>query len=79
MNSETDVFTAIASKWNKIPENEVSDALRNGTKQICYGIIYGMGIKSLADSLKCDEREANTVLEQFHFAYPGIRYNQYYN
>ena len=74
MNSEQDVFTAIAARWNKISERQVTEQLRNGTKQICYGIIYGMGIRSLAEALKCTEQEAKLVCEQFHAAYPGIRY-----
>lgn len=71
--SEGDVFTAIAAKWNKIPVSAVTENVRNTAKQICYGIIYGMGVKSLAVALKCDEDEANTLLESFHQTYPGIR------
>ena len=74
MKSEKDIFRAIAARWNKISEDSVTETLRNGTKQICYGIVYGMGMKSLAESLKCTEQEAILVSEQFHAAYPGIRY-----
>ncbi|KAM7364011.1 DNA polymerase theta isoform 2-T3 [Cochliomyia hominivorax] len=73
MKSEKDVFVAIAAKWNKISENSVTEQLRNGTKQICYGIVYGMGMRALAEGLKCTEQEAKLVSEQFHAAYPGIR------
>ncbi|XP_052845480.1 DNA polymerase theta [Drosophila gunungcola] len=73
MNSPQDLFTAIAARWNRIDESEVSEPIRNGTKQICYGIVYGMGIRSLAESLKCQEQEAQMVCEQFHQAYKGIR------
>ncbi|KAH8375953.1 hypothetical protein KR200_010753 [Drosophila serrata] len=73
MNSPQDLFTAIAARWNRIEESEVSEHMRNGTKQICYGIVYGMGMRSLAESLKCTEQEAQMVSEQFHQAYPGIR------
>ncbi|KAH8407953.1 hypothetical protein KR222_005001, partial [Zaprionus bogoriensis] len=73
MNSEHDLFTAIAAHWNKIPESQVSEQLRNGTKQICYGIVYGMGLRSLAEALKCSEQEAQMLCEQFHLAYPGIK------
>lgn len=72
-NSEDDVFTAITAKWNKMPASNVTEKLRNATKQICYGIIYGMGTKSLAAALKCDEDEAITLSESFHKTYPGIR------
>lgn len=73
MSLDTDIFTAISAKWHKISDSEVSEDVRNGTKQICYGIIYGMGMKSLADSLKCSEQEATMLSEQFHASYPGIR------
>ncbi|XP_034114797.2 DNA polymerase theta [Drosophila albomicans] len=73
MNSPQDLFTAIAAHWNKIAESEVSEHLRNGTKQICYGIVYGMGMRSLAESLQCTEQEAQMISEQFHLTYTGIR------
>lgn len=68
-----DVFTSIAAKWNKITETDVTEKMRNDTKQICYGIIYGMGIKSLAVSMNCDEERAQLLHESFHQTYPGIR------
>lgn len=74
MNSPQDLFTAIAAHWNKIAESDVSEQLRNGTKQICYGIVYGMGMRSLAESLKCTEQEAQMISEQFHLAYAGIKW-----
>lgn len=52
---------------------QITETQRNNTKQICYGIIYGMGTKSMADNLKCSEDDARTHLESFHATYPGIR------
>lgn len=68
-----DVFVSIAAKWNKVAEADVTEKMRHDTKQICYGIIYGMGIKSLAITMKCDEEEAASLHESFHQTYPGIR------
>ncbi|XP_041447673.1 LOW QUALITY PROTEIN: DNA polymerase theta [Drosophila obscura] len=73
MNSPQDLFTAIAAHWNKIAESEVNEQMRSGTKQICYGIVYGMGMRSLSDALQCTESEAQLTCEQFHQAYPAIR------
>uniref|UniRef100_A0A1A9W5U6 DNA polymerase theta n=1 Tax=Glossina brevipalpis TaxID=37001 RepID=A0A1A9W5U6_9MUSC len=73
IKSDKDIFTSIAAHWNKISEMDVSEQLRNATKQICYGIVYGMGVRSLAEALKCNEKEASLVSEQFHASYPGIR------
>ncbi|XP_017142193.2 DNA polymerase theta isoform X1 [Drosophila miranda] len=73
MNSPQDLFTAIAAHWNHITEAEVTEQIRSGTKQICYGIVYGMGMRSLGDALQCTESEAQLICEQFHQSYPGIR------
>lgn len=73
-SSVNDVFVSIAAKWYRVNEIDVTDKMRNDAKQICYGIIYGMGIKSLATAMKCDEDEALNLYESFHKTYPGIRY-----
>lgn len=72
-DSRYDIFTSIAAKWNRLPARQITESQRNDAKQICYGIIYGMGIKSLAQALKCDENEALNRYESFHQTYPGIR------
>ncbi|XP_055612161.1 DNA polymerase theta [Uranotaenia lowii] len=74
MNGRKDVFRGIAAKWSHIPnEDEVSDDVRNYTKAIVYGVIYGMGAKSMAAELHVDEDTARTLMEQFHSTYPEIR------
>lgn len=70
-----DVFISIAAQWNKMPESEITEKMRNNAKQICYGIIYGMGLKSLAAAIKCEENDAEILYESFHKAFPGIRYS----
>ncbi|EDV42218.1 uncharacterized protein Dana_GF17871 [Drosophila ananassae] len=73
MNSPRDIFTSISAHWHRMNESEVSDQLREGTKKICYGIIYGMSMRKLADELNVTEQEAEVLSEQFHSNYPGIR------
>lgn len=46
--------------------------MRQHTKQLCYGMIYGMGVKSLAETLCVSEPEAQEFLESFMSTYPGI-------
>lgn len=72
-NTVNDVFVSIAAKWYKVTEIDITDKMRNDAKQICYGIIYGMGIKSLAAAMACNEEEALDLYESFHSAYPSIR------
>lgn len=68
-----DIFRKIAAKWNKVNEANVTDVQRSQTKQICYGIIYGMGNKTLAETLKVDEEESAKLAAEFHAAYPGLK------
>uniref|UniRef100_A0A182MCT4 DNA polymerase theta n=1 Tax=Anopheles culicifacies TaxID=139723 RepID=A0A182MCT4_9DIPT len=69
-----DVFRALAARWNHLEsESDVSEELRNRTKAIVYGVIYGMGVRAMAAELQLDEDAARTLMEQFHATYPEIR------
>uniref|UniRef100_A0A182WJ43 DNA polymerase theta n=1 Tax=Anopheles minimus TaxID=112268 RepID=A0A182WJ43_9DIPT len=69
-----DVFRALAARWNQLDsESAVSEELRNRTKAIVYGVIYGMGVRAMAAELQLDEDAARTLMEQFHATYPEIR------
>lgn len=73
MKSGEDVFKSIAAKWNSIHEDEVTDGLRQRAKQICYGIIYGMGYKSLSEQMGINEDVAKEFMDSFHGKYKGIQ------
>lgn len=74
MNSPgEDIFKQIAAKWNKTDEANVTAAQRNQTKQLCYGIIYGMGNKALAEAMKVDEDTSAKIAAEFHSTYPGLK------
>ena len=47
--------------------------MRQKTKQICYGIIYGMGTKALSEQLKESEVDAAEFLQSFHDKYSGVK------
>ncbi|KYM80156.1 Helicase POLQ-like protein [Atta colombica] len=72
MKQPGDIFKNIAAKWNNVAEEQVTSEMRQRTKQLCYGMIYGMGVKSLAENLCVSEPEAQEFLESFMSAYPGI-------
>ncbi|TRY99611.1 hypothetical protein DNTS_004811 [Danionella cerebrum] len=57
LNSGTDVFKSIAAEW----------------KMICYGIIYGMGAKSLGEQMGIEENDAACYIETFKSRYTGIQ------
>ncbi|MGH0182692.1 UNVERIFIED_CONTAM: hypothetical protein FKN15_013344 [Acipenser sinensis] len=56
-----------------IEPESVGDTLRQQAKQICYGIIYGMGAKSLGEQMGIDENDAACYIETFKSRYTGIQ------
>ncbi|XP_063984918.1 DNA polymerase theta [Diachasmimorpha longicaudata] len=68
-----DVFKNIAAKWYNEDEEKIDDGMRQRTKQLCYGMIYGMGTRSLAETLQVDETEAKIFMETFMKSYPGVK------
>lgn len=72
-DQKEDIFIKIASGFYKKLVSDVTDIERNNAKQICYGIIYGMGIKTLSNKLNTNEDEAKLLTERFYSTYPGIR------
>ena len=73
LNSGGDVFKAVASGWKQCPVSEITAEQRQHAKQICYGILYGMGTVSLAKQLGCTEKEAGEFVEAFKNRYTGLR------
>ncbi|KAM6290845.1 DNA polymerase theta isoform 1-T2 [Porphyrio hochstetteri] len=73
LNGGTDVFKSIAAEWKMIDPQAVGDRTRQQAKQICYGIIYGIGAKSLGEQMGIDENEAANYIESFKSRYTGIQ------
>ncbi|MCI4386592.1 hypothetical protein PGIGA_G00064270 [Pangasianodon gigas] len=73
LNSGEDVFKSIAAEWKMVDPESVDDCLRQQAKQICYGIIYGMGAKSLGEQMGIDENDAACYIETFKSRYTGIQ------
>uniref|UniRef100_A0A8C3LRA0 DNA polymerase theta n=1 Tax=Chrysolophus pictus TaxID=9089 RepID=A0A8C3LRA0_CHRPC len=69
----TDVFKSIAAEWKMIDSEAVGDSTRQQAKQICYGIIYGIGAKSLGEQMGIDDNEAANYIESFKSRYTGIQ------
>uniref|UniRef100_A0A671U8P8 DNA polymerase theta n=1 Tax=Sparus aurata TaxID=8175 RepID=A0A671U8P8_SPAAU len=72
LNGGADVFRCIAAEWKSVDSESVNDSLRQQAKQICYGIIYGMGAKSLGEQMGVEENDAACYIESFKARYKGI-------
>ncbi|OUZ99943.1 DNA-directed DNA polymerase [Macleaya cordata] len=67
-----DVFTMIAARWTGQLEAAVSSQERDQTKRLVYGILYGMGPKTLAEQLDCSSDEAAEKIQSFKSSFPGV-------
>ncbi|XP_039699075.1 DNA polymerase theta isoform X2 [Pteropus medius] len=74
LNTGADVFRSIAAEWKMIEPKSVGDDLRQQAKQICYGIIYGMGAKSLGEQMGIKENDAACYIDSFKSRYTGINH-----
>ncbi|XP_035703456.1 DNA polymerase theta isoform X2 [Folsomia candida] len=72
-NLEGDVFKSIASTWKKLPPDQITSSIRQEAKGIVYGVIYGMGVKTLSEQLEVDISDASRFISDFMRTYPQIR------
>ncbi|MDE1967191.1 MAG: hypothetical protein KGI45_03970, partial [Patescibacteria group bacterium] len=60
-----DVHTAVASFVFKVPQGEVTPAMRRQAKVVNFGIIYGMGVLALKQNLGSTREEAQRFLDEY--------------
>jgi len=68
-----DLHLMTASRVFALPEDRVTDRLRNAAKRINFGIIYGISPYGLARELGIPREEAKAYIERFFAAYPGAK------
>ncbi|CAG2241135.1 POLQ [Mytilus edulis] len=73
LNEDGDVFKLITAQWKGISPEEVTAVERQQAKQVCYGMIYGIGAKALGQQLEVDENDAAVFIETFKAKYPSMR------
>lgn len=47
--------------------------MRQHTKQLCYGLVYGMALRTLASEMDIDEGRAAAMVDGFHRTFPGVQ------
>ncbi|XP_063592844.1 DNA polymerase theta-like [Penaeus indicus] len=73
LNGGEDVFTSIAGQIHMVEPGDVTTEWRQQAKQICYGMLYGMGARALGEQLGVDENDAQTFMDRFMGRFPGVR------
>jgi DNA polymerase I len=69
-----DVHSVVAARmFQEEVSKEKNSHLRSRAKAIQFGIIYGMGVASLARSLDISDSEAQSTLDRYFKTYPAVR------
>ncbi len=67
-----DVHTEVAARVFHVKAEEVSYDQRRSAKVINFGILYGMGVNSLKESLGTTRGEAQVFYDQYFEAFPRL-------
>ena len=73
LNAGGDIFKMIAGELFHIPQEAVSGEQRQRAKQVCYGIIYGIGAKALGQQLGLNEEDAAIFVDSFKARFSAVR------
>ncbi len=58
--------------WN-IPLEKVSKEQRFRAKTLNFGVLYGMGVRSLSQTAKVSQDEARLFIDDYFFNFPGLK------
>ncbi len=72
-NEGEDFHAATAARVFGVPVDQVTPQLRSRAKAVNFGIVYGQQAFGLASSLKIPRGEAQSMIDRYFEAYPGVR------
>jgi DNA polymerase-1 len=68
-----DIHVSTAAKIFKVPETEVTPAMRNSAKTANFGIIYGISSFGLSQRLNISRTEATALIQGYFESFPQVR------
>lgn len=68
-----DIHVATAAGVHNIPLDQVTPEQRSNAKAVNFGLIYGMGAHGLSKQLGVDKEKAQTLIDAYFSAYPGVK------
>lgn len=67
-----DIHEAVAAEVFDVPPEMVDAEMRRRAKVINFGILYGMGVNALRQSLETDRKEAQNFLNEYFKNFSGL-------
>ncbi len=71
-NKGEDIHKRTASEIFYVPLDKVTKEQRNVAKTINFGLIYGMGVHKLSQTLGITRKEASTYIDRYYERYAGV-------
>lgn len=68
-----DIHAMVASEINNVPQNKVTTQMRSRAKTINFGIVFGMGVRKLAQSTGMSQAEAQKFYEEYFNDFPKVK------
>nr|BBU67627.1 putative mitochondrial DNA polymerase [Peranema sp. FAL010] len=73
LKGKGDVLRRIAANLYKKPVSEVSDKEREAAKRVTYGMIYGIGVNTLAQMTSLGHEGASRLMKEFRSNFPDSK------
>lgn len=71
--NNADIHLSTAAKIFKVPESEVTPAMRSKAKTANFGIIYGISSFGLSQRLNISRSEASDLIQGYFSSFPGVK------
>jgi DNA polymerase I len=72
-SNHADIHISTAAKVYKVPESEVTSAMRSKAKTANFGIIYGISSFGLSQRLNISRSEASALIQDYFTSFPKIK------
>ena len=72
-NSGLDIHTATAARVYNVEVADVTSDMRRNSKQVNFGIIYGISAFGLSERINISRTEAKEIIDNYFATYPGIK------
>lgn len=68
-----DIHAMVASEINNVPQDKITVAMRSHAKTINFGIVFGMGVRKLAQSTGMSQTEAQNFYDEYFKDFPKVK------
>jgi DNA polymerase I len=72
-SNNADIHVSTASKIYKVPESEVTSAMRSSAKTANFGIIYGISSFGLSQRLNISRTDASALIRDYFESFPQVK------